>query len=144
MNKAPNDLDRSLGSRVRSRRLELGLSQSALGERVGVSFQQIQKYESGANRISALRLGQVAEALRTSIAYLYEDLASSAVLKGFGLAEEAAKPYSVPSVSAEEGRALNSAFFRIRDPQVRKSIIDLVSQLANSAGDGRKGGAGEG
>ena len=144
MNKAPNDSDRSLGSRVRSRRLELGLSQGALGERIGVSFQQIQKYESGAIEISAQRLGQIADALQTSIAYLYEELASPAALKGFGMAEEAAWPYSAPPVSAEEGRALNSAFFRIRDPQVRKSIIDLVNQLANSAPHGRKSDEGVG
>jgi transcriptional regulator with XRE-family HTH domain len=135
-------LDRSLGLRVRSRRLELGLSQGALGESIGVSFQQIQKYENGANRISARRLGQIAQALQTSIAYLYEEWTSPGPMKSFGLAEEAARPYSAPPISAEEGRALNTAFFKIRDPRVRKSIIDLVNQLANSPPDRRRDGEG--
>ena len=141
MDRAPNDSDRSLGHRVRSRRLELGLSQGALGERIGVSFQQIQKYENGANRISARRLGQIAQALQTSIAYLYEGWAVPTASPRFGLAEDPAGP---DSISAEEGRALNSAFFRIRDPKVRKSIIDLVDQLANSSRErGKQSGAGD-
>jgi transcriptional regulator with XRE-family HTH domain len=141
--RAPNETDRSLGSRVRSRRLELGLSQGALGQNIGVSFQQIQKYENGANRISAQRLGQIAQALQTSIAYLYEEWTAPAASKGFGLAEEAVRPYSAHPVSVEEGRALNSAFFKIRDPRVRKSIIDFVVQLANASPEGAKEKAGD-
>jgi transcriptional regulator with XRE-family HTH domain len=132
VNKVPNPIDRHVGARVRMRRMLIGMSQEKLGEALGLTFQQIQKYEKGANRISASRLQQISEALNTPLAYFFNGAPVSEGAAQAGLAEAAASDnYFSDFVMTSEGLSLNRAFARISDPKVRKKIIDLVSVLAD-------------
>lgn len=111
------------------RRAMLGMSQSKLGAVLGVTFQQIQKYEKGVNRISASRLRQAAGVFDVDVDWFYEGGPADRSEKT-GLAEGAARPLDVQFLSTTEGFKLNRAFTRIRDPKVRRKIIDLVESLA--------------
>jgi transcriptional regulator with XRE-family HTH domain len=140
--KTPNPIDRYVGSRVRMRRVILGMSQEKLGEALGLTFQQVQKYEKGANRIGASRLQQISRTLDVPPAFFFEgappfeDSARAAPAQ-FGLAEEPGSGYLADFLSTAEGLHLNMAFARIQDPKVRKRIIDLVTALAgDEAGAG--------
>lgn len=111
------------------RRAMLGMSQSKLGAVLGVTFQQIQKYEKGVNRISASRLRQAAGVFDVDVDWFYEGGPADRNEK-IGLAEGVARPLDVQFLSTTEGFKLNRAFTRIRDPKVRRKIIDLVESLA--------------
>jgi transcriptional regulator with XRE-family HTH domain len=128
----PNPIDAHVGTRVRLRRMLLGMSQERLGEQLGLTFQQVQKYEKGVNRIGASRLFDMAQVLGVSIQYFYEDLpeqlASGSMAPGF--AERPADSYAAEFLSTRDGLELNRAFVRIQDPRVRRSIVDLVRALA--------------
>ena len=127
-----NVVDVYIGAKLRMRRVMLGMSQSRLGELLGVTFQQVQKYEKGTNRISANRLRQAAHALEVSIGFFYEGApvqqAGAAAAAGF--AEAPAAPFDFEFLSTTEGLQLNRAFTRISDPKVRRKIVDLVISLA--------------
>lgn len=133
--KVPNPIDRHVGSRVRMRRVILGMSQEKLGEALGLTFQQVQKYEKGANRIGASRLQQISRTLDVPPAFFFEgapsfeDEAASAPSTS-GVAEEGGSAYVADFLSTAEGLHLNLAFARIQDPKVRKRIVDLVTALA--------------
>ena len=132
MTKAPNDIDRHVGARVRMRRMLIGMSQEKLGEALGITFQQVQKYEKGTNRISASRLQHIASALGVSIDFLYEgSLGDDAAPRGFS--EGAPAPYQADMISGE-GLKLIRAFQSIREPKVRKRVLDLVLSLATPDG----------
>ncbi|VFU09377.1 Uncharacterized HTH-type transcriptional regulator Smed_0045 [Methylocella tundrae] len=132
--KVPNPIDRHVGSRVRMRRVILGMSQEKLGEALGLTFQQVQKYEKGANRIGASRLQQISRTLDVPPAFFFEGAPSfespPAPEQRLGVAEDANPSYVADFLSTAEGLHLNMAFSRIHDPKVRKRIIDLVSALA--------------
>ncbi len=131
VNKVPNPIDRHVGARVRMRRMLIGMSQEKLGEALGLTFQQIQKYEKGANRISASRLQQISEALNTPLAYFFKGAPVSDAAAQGGMAEASADDnYFSDFVMTSEGLSLNRAFARISDPKVRKKIVDLISVLA--------------
>lgn len=124
--KQATDIDIAVGRRLSVRRKEMNISQQSLGRELGVSFQQIQKYEKGASRISAGRLFQIAKALDISILYLYSD-----VLGRAGFAEEGANapaPGSNPQV-----RELNETFARIHDRTLRKQLIEIAKSLAEKS-----------
>lgn len=126
--KIPNPIDRHVGSRVRMRRLLVGLSQEKLGEALGITFQQIQKYEKGANRIGASRLQQTAKILGVPVEFFFEGAPAGDAVAGFG---EMPQPSFVSDFMAtSEGVQLTKAFVRIADPQVRRRIIDLVEAIA--------------
>lgn len=127
--KKPNPIDVHVGGRIRLRRNMLGLSQEKLGEHLGITFQQIQKYEKGTNRVGASRLQAIASILETPVAYFFEDAPGGAPAEGF--AEENQTTYVVDFLSSTEGLTLNRAFARIGDPKVRRRIIDLVRALAD-------------
>ena len=127
--KKPNPVDIHVGSRVRLRRTMLGFSQEKLGENLGITFQQVQKYEKGANRIGASRLQQIAAVLKTPVAFFFEDLPGEANFGGFS--ESESTNYIVNFLSSSEGLQLNQSFVKIKDPQVRKKIVDLVRSLAD-------------
>lgn len=132
VNKVPNPIDKHVGARVRMRRMLIGMSQEKLGEALGLTFQQIQKYEKGANRISASRLQQISEALGTPLAYFFKGAPVSEGAAQGGLAEaDADQNYFGDFVMTSEGLSLNRAFARISDPKVRKKIVDLVNALAD-------------
>jgi transcriptional regulator with XRE-family HTH domain len=132
MMKAPNPIDKHVGARVRMRRLILGMSQGKLGDALDVTFQQVQKYEKGANRIGASRLQQLARVLDVPPAYFFED-APSGEPRAPGFAEDEVQTQFVDFLSTSEGLQLNRAFAAIRDAKVRKKILDLVVSLAAAA-----------
>jgi transcriptional regulator with XRE-family HTH domain len=128
--KKPNPIDIHVGSRARLRRTMLGMSQEKLGNALGITFQQIQKYEKGANRIGASRLQQIANVLNVPVAFFFED-APSGMQTVTGMGEENSTTYVVDFLSSSEGLQLNRAFVKIEDPKVRRKIVDLVKSLAS-------------
>jgi transcriptional regulator with XRE-family HTH domain len=137
--KAPNPVDKYVGSRVRMRRIMLGMSQEKLGEALGLTFQQIQKYEKGTNRVGASRLQQISEVLQVPVSFLF-DGGPSGVAVSEGSAESASPAYIADFLATSEGLALTRAFTRIADSKLRRSIVDLVEQIADRecAGDDQK------
>ena len=127
--KAPNPVDKYVGSRVRMRRIMLGMSQEKLGEALGLTFQQIQKYEKGTNRVGASRLQQISEVLQVPVSFLFDGGPSGAV-NGGASADGASPAYIADFLATSEGLALTRAFTRIADAKLRRSIVDLVEQIA--------------
>lgn len=135
MKKLPNPIDKHVGSRVRMQRVLIGMSQERLGGALGLTFQQVQKYEKGTNRIGASRLQQIAGILKVPPAFFFEkmpDDGADAAHGAPGLAEEG-PGFVVDFLSTSEGLMLNKAFVRIKEARVRKKIIDLVNALADEA-----------
>lgn len=127
--KKPNPIDMHVGGRIRLRRNMLGISQEKLGESLGITFQQIQKYEKGTNRVGASRLQAISAVLEVPVAFFFEDAPGGAANTNF--AEDASTTYVVDFLSSTEGLRLNRAFVKIADPKVRNRIIDLVRALAD-------------
>ena len=125
--KQANPIDAQVGNRVRLRRMLIGMSQERLGELLGLTFQQIQKYEKGVNRIGAGRLFEVSRILGVNIDYFYEGV-SSQLSSGF--AERSVSPPVMEFVSSGEGLQLSLAFMKIKDAKLRKRIVDLVRQMS--------------
>lgn len=126
--KAPNPVDRHVGSRMRMRRIMLGMSQEKLGEALGLTFQQVQKYEKGTNRVGASRLQQIAEILQVPVSFLFEGAPTG--LPVDGLTEAPSTAYVSDFLATSEGLALTRAFTRISNAKMRRSIVDLVEQIA--------------
>ena len=127
--KAPNPTDKHVGSRVRMRRMMLGMSQEKLGDSLGLTFQQIQKYEKGTNRVGASRIQQISEILQVPVSFLFEGgPTGTASAEGFG--EGGSPSYISDFLATSEGLALTRAFTRIADAKLRRSIVDLVEQIA--------------
>src|SRR5579871_368828 len=122
--KQANPIDVQVGNRVRIRRMLIGMSQEKLGDLLGLTFQQVQKYEKGVNRIGAGRLFEIARILGVPIDFFYDGVGAS----GETLAEAA--PPVMEFVSSGEGLQLSLAFMKIKDPKVRKRVLDLVKSLA--------------
>lgn len=127
----PTDIDRLVSERILARRNELDMSQPELAERVGVTFQQVQKYEKGTNRIGASRLQAISKLLDAPPSYFFEGAPAAMVGPNPGL-ENGVRPYIPDMVTTAEGLQLNRAFAKIRDPKVRRRIVDLVFQVAES------------
>ena len=128
--KSPNPTDKHVGNRVRERRLALGMSQSKLAEAVGVTFQQIQKYEKGTNRISGSRLQQFANIMKVSVPLFFEG--------GPNAPSQRKAKAIAPSItnvsefiSSSDGLALIKAFRQIKDAKLRRGIVNLVEQIAD-------------
>jgi len=136
-NRAATAADKKLGSRIRIRRRELGISQTSLGEQIGVSFHQVQKYEAGLNRISITRLQQIAAALDMSVS----DILTPQAAAPFPNDVDTLKVF----VRLPEARPLVEAFGAILDPKARQQIVDLAKTLSRLAAsrDGKCSGAGE-
>ena len=129
--KKPNPIDVHVGSRIRLRRNMLGLSQEKLGESLGITFQQIQKYEKGTNRVGASRLQAISAILNVPVSFFFEDAPGSSNQAGF--AEDNEATYVGEFLNYNEGVQLTRAFTKISDPKVRRKIIDLVKSLAADA-----------
>ncbi|HEX3430002.1 MAG TPA: helix-turn-helix transcriptional regulator [Rhizomicrobium sp.] len=127
--KQANPIDAQVGNRVRLRRMLVGMSQEKLGELLGLTFQQVQKYEKGVNRIGAGRLYQVANFLGVPVSYFYEDVPDRQ--NDHHHTNEHASPPVMEFLSSGEGLQLALAFMRIKESKVRKRVIDLVKTLAN-------------
>ena len=130
MKKSPNLVDKHVGSRVRMRRLLVGMSQEKLGGALGLTFQQVQKYEKGTNRIGASRLKQMSDILGVPIQYFY-DGAPQAEGAASGFAEAPAMDYVSDFLSTAEGVQLVKAFTRVKNPAVRRRLVDLIETLGS-------------
>ena len=126
--RGPNAVDRHVGSRVRLRRQLLNMSQEKLGEELGVTFQQVQKYERGANRIGAGHLWNLARVLDVPVSFFFEGASENAGQSGF--AEGDQTPIIDDFIQSADGVQLAQAFARIRDSKVRRRILELVRTLA--------------
>lgn len=128
--KKPNPIDIHVGSRIRLRRNMLGMSQEKLGENLGITFQQIQKYEKGTNRVGASRLQAIASIMSVPVSFFFEDAPGQDGIPRGGFAEDNAMALAAEFCSTPEGLQLNRAFVKVADPKVRRRIIDLVKSLA--------------
>jgi transcriptional regulator with XRE-family HTH domain len=134
--KAPNPIDKHVGSRVRMRRMMLGMSQEKLGDALGLTFQQVQKYEKGTNRIGASRLQQISHILQVPVAFFFEGAPHVAGTHGTAGVEEAPSPaYVSDFLATSDGLSLTKAFMRITDAKLRRRIVDLVEQIAGEEPD---------
>src|SRR5262245_23686719 len=132
----PNPIDVHVGSRVRFRRMLLGMSQEKLGEKLGLTFQQVQKYEKGINRIGASRLFDLAQVLGVSVQFFYEEAPASEPSQPVpaGFSEKPDEHSIVEFLRSRDGLELNRAFVRISDAKARRAIVELVRSLANDTG----------
>lgn len=132
----PNPIDVHVGSRVRLRRTLLGMSQEKLGEAIGLTFQQVQKYERGANRIGASRLFDLSRVLDVPVSFFFDDMSDETSAQSprliSGLSEEPA-PFEADPMTKRETLELVRAYYRITDANVRKRIFELAKALANAS-----------
>ena len=129
--KAPNPIDKHVGSRVRMRRMMLGMSQEKLGDALGLTFQQVQKYEKGTNRIGASRLQQIAHILQVPVSFFFEGAphAPGGPITG-GMSEAPSPAYVSDFLATSDGLSLTKSFMRIKNSKLRRRIVDLVEQIA--------------
>jgi transcriptional regulator with XRE-family HTH domain len=130
MEKVTNPVDKHVGSRVRMRRMMIAMSQEKLGAALGVTFQQVQKYEKGMNRIGASRLQQISHILQVPVPFFFEGAPNL-----HGSTDEMKKAPSPSYVSdflgTRQGLSLSKAFMRIKEPNLRRRIVDLVVEIAD-------------
>ena len=124
MKKATGTIDREIGTRMRTRRMLIGMSQEKLGEELGLTFQQVQKYEKGTNRISVGRMVEIAKVLGVDIHFFFEGLTGQ---KGQGFAEPAQPPFIADFIATQDGHQ------RIKNPKHRRAIVQLANNLAEEA-----------
>jgi transcriptional regulator with XRE-family HTH domain len=134
----PNPIDVHVGGRVRLRRTLLGMSQEKLGEAIGLTFQQVQKYERGANRIGASRLFDLSRVLDVPVSFFFDDMSDDVSQQSprmmiAGLAEELPSSFGSDPLTKRETLELVRAYYRIADPQVRKRVFELAKALANAS-----------
>ncbi|OIR09184.1 transcriptional repressor DicA [mine drainage metagenome] len=138
----PNPIDVHVGARVRLRRTLLGMSQEKLGEAIGLTFQQVQKYERGANRIGASRLFDLSRVLDVPVSFFYDDMATDVsqqsprmIAAGLYDGDEQAT-FEADPMTKRETLELVRAYYRITDAQVRKRVFELAKALANASEQG--------
>ena len=130
--KVPNPIDKHVGSRVRMRRMMLGMSQEKLGDSLGLTFQQVQKYEKGSNRIGASRLQQISLILQVPVSFFFEG-APAPPGGPSGLAEGASPEYVTNFLASSDGLKLVRAFTRVPNAAIRRRIVDLIEEMADQA-----------
>ena len=132
----PNPIDVHVGSRVRLRRTLLGMSQEKLGEAIGLTFQQVQKYERGANRIGASRLFDLSRVLDVPVSFFFDDMPADAEMPGeeavASYVEEKSGGYEPDPMAKRETLELVRAYYRINDASVRKRLFELTKAVANA------------
>jgi transcriptional regulator with XRE-family HTH domain len=127
--KKPNPTDRHVGARVRMRRLMLDMTQTELAEGLGLTFQQVQKYEKGSNRIGASRLQHIAEILQVPISFFFDGAGEPGEFKPM----EPKTLFISDFLASSEGVALVKAYMKIKDARLRRCIVQLVEQIAPRA-----------
>lgn len=127
--KSPNPTDIYVGGRIRLRRNMIGMSQERLAESLGVTFQQVQKYEKGTNRVGASRLQSIASALKVPITFFFQQETGRLVLDGIEAPSEEA--FLSEFIVSKEGIVLNQAFLKIKNGKVRKSVVALTKAIAH-------------
>jgi transcriptional regulator with XRE-family HTH domain len=130
MKKSTGTIDKEIGSRMRMRRMLIGMSQEKLGEMLGLTFQQVQKYEKGTNRISVARMIEIAKILGVDIHFFFDGLTGGG--KAAGFAEPAQPPYMSEFMATQEGLQLMRSFMDIKSPKLRRSVVQLAITLAES------------
>lgn len=126
--RSPNPVDLHVGARVRMRRKFLGMSQEGLAETIDLTFQQVQKYERGSNRISASKLYEIARALKAPVAYFFEGYGQTEAVEGFS--ESESEQFVHGFLMTTEGIELAEAFPRIKSAKLRRRVLELVRSLA--------------
>lgn len=131
--KAPDPVDKHVGSRVRMRRVLVGMSQERLGEALGLTFQQIQKYEKGANRIGASRLQQISSVLTVPVSYFFEGAPTINGAPGAPTQHRDEPGELTDFLATQEGIQLTRAFIRIKDTRIRRRVVDLIASLGEDS-----------
>ncbi|NOZ65149.1 MAG: helix-turn-helix transcriptional regulator [Alphaproteobacteria bacterium] len=129
----PEPVDVHVGSRVRLRRTLLGMSQDKLGKALSLTFQQIQKYERGANRIGSSRLYKLSQILDVPVSFFFDDMSAEVSGKATGMSEGGPQSFEVGQLSRRETLELVRAYYRIKDPAVRKKLFEMVKALGKSS-----------
>jgi transcriptional regulator with XRE-family HTH domain len=129
--KSPNPVDTHVGNRVRMRRLMLHMSQEKLGGTLGLTFQQVQKYEKGTNRIGASRLKHISDILQVPVAFFFEGAPAAHQQHG-GAPAVPSPTYVSDFLATSDGLALSKAFMRIDEPKLRRCIVMLVKKIAGA------------
>jgi len=130
----PHPVDVHVGKRLRLRRNMLGLSQEDLGKSIGVTFQQVQKYERGTNRIGSSRLYDIAAMLSVPVGYFFEEVESGAeAVSSYGFAEDISIPKEAKDFDSKETIDLVKAYYKICDPSVRNKVLSLIKAMKDNA-----------
>ena len=129
LKKVPNPIDKHVGSRVRMRRMMLSMSQEKLGDALGLTFQQVQKYEKGTNRIGASRLQAIANILQVPVSFFFEG-APHTPGQSTAFSEAPSPGYVSDFLATSDGLSLTKSFMRIKNSKLRRRIVDLVEQIA--------------
>ena len=124
--KLPNPIDKHVGSRVRMRRMMLGMSQSTLADGLDLTFQQVQKYEKGTNRISASRLQHISQILQLPVTFFFEGTPGQSKEKD----DAPSLAYVTDFLATRNGLALTKAFMKIKDAKLRRNIVNLIEEIA--------------
>jgi len=124
--KLPNPIDKHVGSRVRMRRMMLGMSQSTLAAGLDLTFQQVQKYEKGTNRISASRLQHISQILQLPVTFFFEGTPGQSKAKD----DAPSLAYVTDFLATRNGLALTKAFMKIKDAKLRRNIVNLIEEIA--------------
>jgi transcriptional regulator with XRE-family HTH domain len=127
--KMPDPVDKHVGSRVKMRRLMLGMSQEKLGNALGLTFQQVQKYEKGTNRMGSSRLQQISNILKVPVTFFFEAVPGQSKLDG----KAPSSTYVSDFLASSDGLSLIKAFMKIKNPKVRRGIVTLVEEIAGEA-----------
>jgi len=127
--KPPGPVDKHVGSRVRMRRMMLGMSQEKLANGLGLTFQQVQKYESGTNRIGASRLLRISQILQVPVSFFFEGLPHASGQRE-RTGELPSPAYVSEFLATTDGLALIKAFMRVKSPMLRRRIVELVKEIA--------------
>ena len=125
-----DNFNKHLGNKLKLRRLALGLTQTKVAKAINVTFQQIQKYEKGTNRVGASRLQNISSVLNVPVSFFFEDAPGDQTTGQQGMAEANSSNYVVDFLSSSEGLQLNRAFIKIEDPKIRRKLVDLTKALA--------------
>ena len=134
--RAPNPVDAHVGTRVRLRRTLLGMTQTGLGQAIGLTFQQVQKYERGVNRIGSSRLYDLARVLEVPVNFFFDEMPKELASKSGGAsrgASDGAEVFDPDIVSKRETLELVRAYYKIESPLVRKRLFEMVKALGKSA-----------
>jgi transcriptional regulator with XRE-family HTH domain len=129
--KIPNPTDKHVGARVRMRRMMLSMSQAKLGDALGLTFQQVQKYEKGTNRIGASRLQHISQILQVPVSFFFEG-APTPPGAPVGKGAAPSSSYVTDFLATSDGLALAKAFMRIKEPKLRRHIVHLVQEIAGN------------
>jgi transcriptional regulator with XRE-family HTH domain len=129
LKKLANPVDKHVGSRIRMRRMMLGMSQEKLGDGLGLTFQQVQKYEKGTNRMGASRLQHISDILQVPVPFFFD---GAPQLMGQLNGEAPSPAYVAEFLATSDGLALSKAFMRIKEIRVRQRIVGLVEEIAGN------------